>query len=112
MIRHELVASLVRFYLERAGYTGRVRVFTRSASFERHAKTRHQTLDESDRSGFAVTIHGRIPMIWVNPEKHTTISQLADTAAHEAAHIVLGLDFPHGRSFDRRVRRLLRGGVL
>lgn len=112
MIRHALVAALVRFYLERAGYAGRVRVFTRGSSFERHAKARHQSIDESDRAGLGVTIHGRVPLIWIDPSKHSTISALADTAAHEATHIVLGLGFPHGRPFDRRVRRLLRGGAL
>lgn len=112
MIRHELVAALVRFYLERAGYSGRVRVFTRAATFERYAKVKHQILAQDERLGYAVTIHGRVPMVWINPAEHQTIAQLADTAAHEAAHIALGSGFPHGRAFDRRVRRLLRGGRL
>ena len=112
MIRHALVAALVRFYLERAGYAGKVRVFTRASSFERHAKARRQSIDETDREGLAVTVHGRVPLVWIDPSKHSTISALADTAAHEAAHIVLGMTFPHGRPFTRRVRRLLRGGAL
>ena len=109
-MRHELVSALVRYFLARSGYGGSVRVFTRRETFDRAARGRNGPPSEQD--DMAATIHGRVPLVWVDPKEHATIAQLADTAAHEAAHIVLGPGFPHGRAFDRRVRRLTRGGSL
>lgn len=111
-MRHELVAALIRYFLGRAGYSGKVRVFTRRETFERAARGRHVSLTEGERGSMAMTVHGRVPLVWVDPAKHTTIAQLSDSAAHESVHVALGVEFPHGRAFDRRVRRLLRGGVM
>mgnify|MGYP001596305093 FL=1 len=87
-------------------------MFTRQDTFARHAAKRRASLSEDERAAFAVTVHGRVPLVWIDPEKHRTVAEIANSAAHETVHIVLGADFPHGAAFERRVRRLIRGGGL
>ena len=113
-MHHRLVAEMVRHYLGRARYSGRVRVFTREGSFARYAtKRRIAGVSQDDRdSSYAMSVPGRIALIWIDVTMHKSIGSLANSVAHEVAHLVLGQEFPHGPAFDRRVRRFLRGGEL
>jgi|SRR3990167_10606686 len=115
-MRHVLVRALIQHYAERAGHPGRIRVFTRREPFDRLCRGRKATLDSSERAAYAVTLHGKTPVVWVNIPLHRTIAELSATAAHEAVHIVAGPAVPcqrkDGRTdgrFERRVRNLLRG---
>ena len=114
--RHELIRALVRHFAERAGYEGRIRIFTRREGFDRLCRGRKaEPLTSGERRSFAITLRGRVPAVWVAPEHHRNIGELANTAAHEAVHLVDTAISCEGRTkpeFDRRVRALLRGGTF
>ena len=115
MFSDALVRSLVQHFADAAGLRRgvSVRVFTRHEQFTRHM-ARRGGLTKMDRehlrSGYAITFPRKhTPSeIYVNLERHVSLPELVDTAAHEVAHA----RFPHlrhGRLFDRRVTALLAG---
>lgn len=114
-MRHALVRALVQHYAEQAGFAGKLRVYTRREPFDRLCRKRKSALDSSERAAYGVTLHGRIPAVWVNVQVHRTVGDLAETAAHEAIHVVSGPGVPCERSgrndpkFRRRWRNLVRG---
>jgi hypothetical protein len=113
-MRHHLVREVVRYYAERAGYLGPLRVTTRRAHFEELTRRRKVPLSASERyDTLAITLHGRTPVVWVAVDKHRTIADLARSAAHEAVHLRRGPGSRCGaRGFAADVRTLVRGGAL
>lgn len=116
MFKHELIRALVTHYARQAGYGGPIRVTTRREHFDRICRRRGGAMDVSERTAFAVTLHGRIPIVWVSPDRHRSMRTLSDTAAHEAVHVARGPDFPcqtkrgaEAKPFEAEVKRLLRG---
>lgn len=114
--RHALVRELLAHFARQAGYDGPLRVTTRREHFERICRRRKEGLIASERSAYAVTLHGRVPVVWIHVAVHRSIRSLADTCAHEAVHIAHGPDYRcetiRGRGakpFDAQVRSLLRG---
>jgi hypothetical protein len=110
-LRHALVRALLVHYAERSGYAGPFRLLTRIETFDRIRRKRGVELAPDEHNDYAMTIKGRYPVVWVNVRRHARLSQLVDTAAHEAIHIA-DAAIQHGPEFDRKVRRLVRGGRL
>lgn len=109
MFRHELVRSLVVHYAKQAGYDGALRVYLNRDRFEHIRRHRREAvLVEHDDYAVTLTSPRRLPVTWVNAARHSTIRELADTAAHEAVHVA-DPGLRHGPEFRRRVRALLRG---
>ena len=108
-----LIRELVLHFARAASVTHPISVFTDPRSFERWQRHRGGlTKDEREhlRAGFALTFDRMTKPheVYVNPPRHVSVVELADTAAHEIVH----LRWPHlghGRLFDRRVQALLAG---
>lgn len=110
-MRHALIRALVVHFARQAGYVGPIHVFSRIESFERVRKQRGysgQTDEYRDRGS---TLAGRPPVVLINLGLHTSVANLAHTCAHEALHVA-DPALRHGPEFERRVRKLLRGGSL
>ena len=110
-MRHALIRALLLHFAERAGYTGPLRVTTRLETFERVRRKRGYDGPANEHKDYASTLTGRPPVSWVNVARHRSLAELVNTTAHEAVHIA-DPALAHGAEFDRRVRRLVRGGRL
>jgi hypothetical protein len=108
-----LIRELVAHFARAASVTHSINVFTDPRAFERWRR-RRGGLTKNDREhllvGFALTFERTTKPheIYFNPPRHVSLIELADSAAHEVAH----LRWPHlshGRLFDRRVQALLAG---
>ena len=110
-MRYPLVRSLVAHFLERAGLEGSFHLTLSADRFERARKRRGYDTPTDEHKDYGAVLYGKPPVFWVNVPKHRSIAQLADTCAHEVAHVHLQ-DGGHPQGFDQLVRRLLRGGRL
>ena len=111
-MRHTLVRSLVQHFAERAGHQGAIRVFTRLDEFERLRRRRgYEDGPTNAHRDLGSTLPGRLPAVLINVGLHASLAALVRTCAHEAVHVA-SPDLAHGAEFERRVRRLIRGGSL
>lgn len=103
-MQHRLVRSLLDHYLKRGGYTGTVSVTLSRARFEVVRKRRkYDASNAACDADFAITLLGPKPLVYVNLGKHRTVSKLALTMRHEAAHIV-SASVEHDAGFRRAFR--------
>lgn len=105
-----LVRELLRHFLRVGGYGGpEPRIYLRDATQIGRVARRHKIPPAGHRD-FAITLHGgqMKPRIWINLARHTTLAELIDTCAHEAAHLVADVH-RHTERFHTTHRALLSG---
>ena len=105
-----LVRELLRHFLRVGGYGGpEPRIYLRADQEFARAARRHG-LETAAHRDFAVTLFGgkMRPRTYVNTSRHTTLAELLDTCAHEAAHMVADVH-RHTARFNAIQRALLAG---